>query len=269
MKKMLIVLTLVCVFTFFSFAGIEWSMKTTSEGQKKGESKSFTAQVYAQTGDLKQVFADVSNADDFHMKDGYWLFKGSEENIYIVNEKEKSYMEMPLDLLVQLTGFIGQLVKIEILDHTINVEKLGSETIAGYNCNRLKLTTDYTMKMKIAFIKKTIKVHEVKEIWAVPNLKDFNELNQTFLKKDFKSGIPDLDELIKEQMEQQGKIGFPLKTVAHNVQSSTKGKVMSDTTTTMEVTGIKFTNFPKSFFEIPTGYQKMETKEDSKLGIFK
>jgi hypothetical protein len=203
------------------------------------------------------------------MKDGYWLFKSSEENIYIVNEKEKTYTELSLDSLMQLTGFIGQLVKIEILDHTIDSEKLGSENIAGYNCNHLKLTTDYTMKMKIAFIKKTVKVHEVKEIWAVPNLKDFSELNKAFLKKDFKTGISDLDELIKEQMEKQGQIGFPLKTITHNVQSSTKGKVMSDTTTTMEVTGIKFTNFPKSFFEIPEGYQKMETKEDKKLGIFK
>ncbi|MCK5058612.1 MAG: DUF4412 domain-containing protein [Candidatus Aminicenantes bacterium] len=268
MKKILTVITLVCVFTLFSFAGIEWSVKTTSEGQKKGESKTFTAHVYAQAGNLKQVFEDVSNADDFHIKNGYWLFKSSEENIYIVNEKEKSYMEMSLDSLMQLTGFIGQLVKIEIRDHTITSEKLGSETIAGYKCKRLKLTTDYTMKMKIAFIKKTIKVHEVKEIWAVPNLKGFNELNKTFLNKDFKTGFPDLDELIKEQMEKQGKIGFPLKTITHNVQRSKKGKVKSDTTTTMEVTGIKFTNFPKSFFEIPEGYQKMETKGNKKLGIF-
>jgi len=257
------------MFTLFSFAGIEWSMKTTTEGRKKGDSQVFTAHVFAQAGDLKQVFEDVSNADDFHMKNGYWLFKNNEENIYVVNEQEKSYMEISLDSLQQLTGFIGQLVKIRILDHTIDSEKLGSETIAGYNCNHLKLTTDYTMKMKIAFIKKTIKVHEVMEIWAVPNLKGFNELNKSFLKKDFKTGIPDLDALIKKQMEKQGKIGFPLKTITHNVQSSKKGKVKSDTTTTMEVTGIKFKKFPKSFFEIPEGYQKMETTEKKKLGIFK
>jgi len=269
MKKILTLITLVCMFTLFSFAGIEWSTKTTTEGRKKGDSRIVTAHVFAQAGDLKQVFEEVSNADDFRMKDGYWLFKNNAENIYIVNDQEKSYMEMSLDSLQQLTGFIGQLVKIKILDHTIDSEKLGSETIAGYKCNHLKLTTDYTMKMKIAFIKKTIKVHEVKEIWAVPNMKGLNELNKTFLKKDFKTGFPDLDELIKKQMETQGEIGFPIKTITHNVQSSKKGKVKSDTTTTMEVTGIKFKKFPKSFFEIPEDYQKVETKKKKKFGILK
>jgi len=251
--------------TVFSFAGIEWTSKITTEGQKKSDNNQVTAHIYAQKGNLKQVFEEVSKEDNFRMKKGYWLFKAAEENIYIVNEEEKSYTELNLDSLLQMTGFVGQLVKIQILDHTIDSETLGKETIAGYNCNHLKLTTDYTMKMKIAFIKKTMKVHEVKEIWGVPDLKGFNEINANFLKKDFKTGFPELDELIKKQMEKQGKVGFPLKTITQTTQYSTKGKVTSETTTTMEVTGISVKNFPDSFFEIPAGYQRNEMNK----GLFK
>lgn len=268
MKKILTILTVISILTYFSFAGIEWTSKITIEGKKKRDNNLVTAHIYAQKGDLKQLFEEVSNEDDFRMQKGYWLFKSNDENIYIVNEEEKSYMELPLDSLLQLTGLFGKLVKIKILDHTIDSEVLNTENVAGYTCNHLKLTTDYTMQMKIAFIKKTIKVHEVKEIWATKNLKGFNEINETFIKKDLKTGLSDLDELIKKQMEQQGKIGFPLKVITYTVQSSKKGKVISETTNTMEVSDIKIKNFPKSFFEIPKDYQRIESQEEKKFGVF-
>lgn len=267
MKKILTILILICLLSFFSYAGIEWTSKITTEGKKKEDSSQITAHVYAQAGDLKQVFTEVSREDNFYMKNGYWLFKADDENIYIVNDEKKSYMVLSLDSLLQLTGMLGQLLKIEILDSTIDSQTLAKETVAGYSCNHIRLTSDYTMKMKIVFIKKTIKVHEVKDIWATPNLKSFNELNKSFLKKNFKSGFSDLDDLIKQQMEKQGEIGFPLKMITYTVQSSTKGKVMSETTSTMEVTDIQAKNFPKTFFEVPAGYQKEEPQEQKK-GIF-
>ena len=240
MKKLLTILTLVFVFTSLASAGIEWTSKIITEGKKKGQNNRVIAHIYAQGGDLKQVFDEVSNANPFYTQQGYWLFKSKEDNIYVVDDVEKSYMELNLDSLLQLTGFLGQLVKIRILDHSIDSEMLGKEQIAGYTCNHMKITTDYTMKMKILIIKKTIKVHEVKEIWAVPNFKGLKEINDSFLKKDYKTGIADLDQLIKEQQEQQQKIGFPLKIETHTLQlSKKKSKVISETSTTMEVTGIK------------------------------
>ena len=112
-----------------------------------------------------------------------------------------------------------------------------------------------------------MKVHEVKEVWATHNLKGFKEINKNFLKKDVKTGIPDLDELIKEQMEKQAKIGFPLKIYTHTLQSSKKGKLISEVSSTMEVTSIKFKSFPKSFFEVPKDYTRMEGPRKKKLGI--
>ncbi|MCI0470981.1 MAG: DUF4412 domain-containing protein [Candidatus Aminicenantes bacterium] len=267
MKKILTIFVLICLLNFFSFAGVEWTSKVTTEGKKKDDGGRIIAQVYAQAGDLKQVFTEVSKENNLFMRNGYWLFKSADENIYIVNEEKKSYMILSLDSLLQLTGMIGQLVKIEILDSTIDSQTMAKETVSGYSCNHVRITSDYTMKMKIVFIKKTIKVHEVKDIWAAPNIKFFNELNKSFLKKDFKTGFSDLDDLIKQQMEKQGEIGFPLKIITYTMQSSTKGKVMSETTSTMEVTDIQAKNFPKSFFEVPAGYQEVKPEEQKK-GIF-
>ncbi len=259
MKKTVALIIISFVLSMAAFAGVEWTSKITTEGTKKRDSNLVTAHIYSQGGDLKQEFKEVSKQDNYYIKDGYWLFKSDMENIYIVNNKEKSYVELSLDSLLQLTGIVGQLVKIKILDQSIDTEVLPKEKINGYSCNHLKLTTDYTMQMKIVFIKKTVKIHEVKDMWAAPGLKNFQDINKTFLKKDVKTGIEDLDKLIKERMEKEGNIGFPMKVITHTVQSNKKGKVMSDTTTTMEVSDIAVKDFPKSFFEIPPDYRKEET----------
>jgi hypothetical protein len=213
---------------------------------------------YAQGGNVKQVFEGVVNETMFHTQDGYWLFKANEDNIYIVNDKKYNYMVIPMDGMLQMTGMLGQLFKFEILDHTINTEVLPEETLLGYPCNHLKVTTDYTMKIKIAFIKKTMKFHKVDEIWGTTEIAGLDEVNPGFLKKDFKTGLPDLDEMIQKQMEQQKKIGFPLKVISQTAQMNKKGKVKGQTSTTMTVTKINAKNFPASFFEIPANYDRVE-----------
>ena len=114
------------------------------------------------------------------------------------------------------------------------------------------------MKMKIAFIKTTMKIHEEKEIWATKNLPALKEINDAFLTKNYKTGIEDLDDMIQKEIAQQKKIGFPIKTIIHTIQKNKKGKVKSETTTIMEVTKIKSKSFPASFFTIPEDYEELE-----------
>ena len=260
-----VVIYVLVSFTVLSFAGIEWTTSIKTTGKGKRANNEIDAHTHAQGGNVKQVFEGVVNEDMFHFQDGYWLYKANEDNIYIVNDKKHNYMVIPMDGLLQMTGMLGQLVKIEISDLSINTEVLPEETLLGYPCNHLIITTDYTMKMKIAIIKKTMKFHEEKEIWGTTKVPGFNEINQEFLKKDFKTGIPDLDEMIQKQLEQQKKIGFPLKVITRTIQKDKKGKVKSEATTTMTVTKINTKNFPKSFFEIPEDYQEAEFSSDSNL----
>ena len=257
-KKSIVLLTVLAVFTVFSYAGIEWTTSIKTVGKGKKDSNEIDTQTFAQGGNVKQVFKGVAREDMFHFQDGYWLYKSDEDNIYIVNEKKYNYMVISLDGMLQMTGMLGSLVKIEILDHSINAEVLPEETILGFPCNHLKVTTDYTMKIKIAFIKKTMRVHEEKEIWGSDKIPGLSDISAAFLKKDVKTGIPDLDDMVQKQMEQQKKIGFPLQVITHTSQLDKKGKVSGETTTTMTVTKIEKKDFPASFFEIPANYDRVE-----------
>lgn len=257
MKRLLTCLAVVCTLSpALSFAGIEWttSIKTTGKGKKANNE--IDVHSYAQGGNVKQVFEGVSNEDMFYFKDGYWLYKSGEDNIYIVNEKEQNYTVISIDGLLQVTGQLGQLAKIEILDHSIKVEKLPNEELLGYSCDHLKVTTDYTMKIKIAFIKKTMKIHEEKEIYSTPEIQELDQIGPGFQSKEYRTGIPDLDEMIQKEIEHSKKIGFPLKVITKTNQMNKKGKPTGDTSSTMTVNKVLFTTFPDGFFDIPGEFDR-------------
>jgi hypothetical protein len=259
MTRLAIRLALICaVFPVYSFAGIEWSATIVTTGKGKKANNEINTHTYAQAGNVKQVFEGVLKEDMYYFKDGYWLYKTDEDNIYVVNEKEHNYTVISMDGLLQLTGMLGQFAEIEILDHSIVVEELPSGVVLGYPCNHLKITTDYTMKLKIVFIKKTIRMHEEKEIWSTTKIQGLEELNRAFQQKEYKTGIPDLDNMIQKNIEQHSKIGFLLKTISTSSQMTKKGKETGEKVTTkMTVNEVKNNGFPSAFFEIADDYDRV------------
>ena len=97
-------------FTVHSYAGVEWITSIRTTGKEKKDNNEIVAHIYAQGGNVKQVFEGVSNENLFYFQDGYWLYKANEDNIYIVNDKKHNYMVIPMDGLLQMTGMLGQLV---------------------------------------------------------------------------------------------------------------------------------------------------------------
>lgn len=270
MKKAFLLVSMILLSSVMVFSGIQWttSLKTVGKGKRNNNDIAMTTS--AQGGDVKQVFEGVANENPFYTQDGYWLYKNESGDIYVVNDAKRNYMVMNLDSLLQVTGALGQLVKITVSGHTIDTQLLGSEDILGFNCNHLKVTTEYTMKIKVAFIKKTMKIREVKEIWGTTKVPGLNEIGEGFRNKDFKTGIADLDEMIKKEMEQQKKIGFPLKVITQRTEMNKKGKVKNESTTTMTVTKIESKNFPKTFFEVPADYDQVEMPGSKGFGgLFK
>lgn len=267
MKKTLVLMLMVLLFTVFTYSGIEWTTTIKSSGKGKRASNDIATRTSAQGGNVKQVFEGVANENMMQFQDGYWLFRSDDENIYIVNDAKQNYMTISIDGLLQVTGMLGQLVKITIKDHSINVEKLPSEKILGYDCNHVRITTEYTMKIKIAIIKQTMKIYEVKEIWGSNDVPGIKDVHKGFLEKNFKTGIADLDEMLKEQMEKQKNIGFPLKLISHTVNKNKKGKVKGETKTHMTVTKIEKKTFEDSFFQVPQGYEHVKGPwEKGKMG---
>ncbi len=258
--RFILTITFILILSFsFAFAGAEWTLKTVTTSTKKhGHNTTVIAKVYTDGVNIREEFVKIegsgSQGNPYEGSGLYWIYRGKENVVYIVNPQEKSYMVVPIDSMLQLTRAIGKIVKFSIEDYNIKKTVLAPETVNGFKCNHVKLLITYKMKMKIAFIKKTINYEEEKEIWASKDFKYFNNYENAFLDKEFKTGFDELDEAIKEELGTYKNLGFPIKTISTTIERDKKGKIKGKTITTSEVLDVKPRNFDKSFFEIPKDF---------------
>jgi hypothetical protein len=257
MKRSFIVILLV-IFAMTAFAGVEWRTKTETVAKAKGQSNTIVMQVYASNGNVKQVFESVADENEMFQKGSYWLFKSEDSTLYLVNPAEKTYSQLPMNALMQMTGVVGKLVKIKIKDPVITNEKLGTETIMGYPCLHSKQLLEYDMEVKVVFIK--TKSHEKieKEVWSTAKFKGMAEMAEAFRFRDFKTGMEDLDNLIEAQIKADAELGFPLKMITVNTSIDKKGNAKETSRQTMEVLSVGSKTFPAQFFEIPAGYEEKQ-----------
>lgn len=256
-------------------AGVVWKTRMVVESSNKGQRNEVLSTTFAQDGDVRQQFDEVKKKDALYSDSVYWLFKNKEQMLYIVNDKEKTIMPMSLDGMLQMAGALGELVKITISDSTVEVKDLGSETVLDLPCRHVRVTRDYTMVMKIAIIKKTMVVNEVRDIWGSKQIQGLSEIGSAYMGKAFRTGHADLDKLIEKEAKLMEDVGFPLKTVSKQVQMNKKGKPAGENTTTTEVLSIEKKNLEKALFELPEGYERVslipeeeEGGKKKKFGIF-
>jgi hypothetical protein len=260
MRKFTVIFLLLLSFGF-SFADIEWKTRLNTKADKRANRKQMIMHAFAKNGDVKQTFEDVKkNNSLYYNKSIEWLYKINKNTMYIINHKKKSYTPMNIDHFLQMSQVAGDIIKIKIKDFKVSHQNLPSENILGYKCSHIKIISDYVMTIKITFIKKTMRVHEEKEIWATNKIKGLDNIASAFADKNYKTGFKDLDKMIAKQVGLYKKLGFPLKTITYNLQKNKKGKrVLSEMTTTEEVFDIKNHSLKLSLFELPKGYTENET----------
>ncbi len=264
--KRCLVLFLVFLFSVVSLSGgIEWTAKSSSQGGKKESNFSLVMHMYAQGGNVRQAFEEMKGSENPLMaKGGYWIYRSDENKLYSVNPENKSYMEIPIDSLMKLTGSMGKLVKMKVSNPVVKREGLSPESVMGYPCEHFRLFMDYEMEVKIAFIKSKSLTKQVREIWSSPKINAASEIGAPFKSKDMKTGFEDMDRLVEAEMKAQGEAGFPLKVVTTTTTTDTKGKKSETTVSTMEVTSLSVKKLPETLFEVPAGY----TKEEGAQGLF-
>ncbi len=275
MKKLFLSVLLV-VFTALSLqAGIVWKTRTVTDSENKAQRNEVLATTFAQGGDVRQQFEEVKKKDNLHGDKIFWLYKNQEKMLYIVNDKEKTILPMSIDGMLQMAGALDELVKIEISDALATVEDLGGETVMGLPCKHVRINREYTMNMKIAIIKKTMLIKEIRDVWGSRQVEGLAEIGATFLGKDFRTGHASLDKMIEKEAKLMDGVGFPLKTVSQQTQFSKKGKEMGKTTTTMEVLSMEKKALDAALFVLPEGYEKVSLLPEQeqggkkkKLGIF-
>jgi len=262
-KKVKLTLIVFLLSIGFVFAGAEWTLKTVTTSTKKhGPNSTIIAKVFTDGVNIRQQFVEIksknSKESPYEGEDVYWLYRGKEDVIYVVNTKDKTYTAVSLDTMLQMTRAIGKIVKFEIKDYNIKKTILPDEVVNGFKCKHVKLYITYKMKMKIAFIKKTVNVEEEKELWGSKDFKYFKNMESAFIKKNFKTGFEELDDAIQQEVNITKDLGFPIKTIEVSIDRDKKGKIKGKTITTTELLNVKVKNFSKSFFEIPKDYQLME-----------
>ena len=254
MKRTILTALLIVAFALSAFAGVEWKARTVTQAEAKGQSNTIVMEVFAQGGNVKQVFESVAYENEMFQKGSYWLFKVADETLYLVNPAEKTYSRLPLNAMMQMAGVVGKLVKIKIKNPVVNMEKLGTETVMGYPCQHTKLLMEYDVEVKIAIIKSKSHEKVEKESWSTPKFRGMEEMAESFRFRDFKTGMEDLDNLIEKQVKAEAGLGFPLKMVTVTTSVDKKGNAKEKSRQVMEVLSLGSKNFPASFFEIPAGY---------------
>lgn len=240
-----------------AFAGVHFQSKSTTTTDKQ---KPMTMLVdgWADGPKAKVVFREAGNNPI--MKPGhYMLTQNGAQSMLLVDPEEKTFMEFdPLGMMQgagSMLNAMGGLMSMEFSDP--KVETLLDEdggSVLGHATRHVRLKTSYTMFMKIIGMKRQSQIETIQDVWVAKGWSDLG-LGAWFRKAPPKTGHGPLDKLVAAEW---GRIdGIPLKSIT--VSSSNDGKKTSVTRTEMEVTMFEDTAVPAGTFELPGGYEKIES----------
>ncbi|MEO0129706.1 MAG: DUF4412 domain-containing protein [candidate division WOR-3 bacterium] len=250
---------LIALFTLplILFAGVEWEAQTLTKTKDK-ESKTII-RGYAQKGNVREEFVEVSEKENPLMKGGmYWLYLTDKNEIYIVDPENKEYFVMNVDSIARLMGSINKFVKFTISNPKIEMQELGTENILGVDCKHFKINSSYDMETKIMVMKMKTHNEESRELWTTT--KHLEDISLNFTKKSISTGIADLDSLIRKEKDLYANIGFVLKSLVVSKTFDAKGKIVSETTTETVIEKLVEKNLSEELFKIPSDYKKVEFK---------
>lgn len=171
--------------------------------------------------------------------------------IYLVNPKDKTYAELPLDALMQMAGSMMQMT---VSNSKVDVKQLPAEKVLNYECNHIKVDASYDMEMKMMGFQIKNHTEMTHELWGATGIPE-KEISPLYKNMNFKTGMKDLDALIEKQMAALKDIGFPVKSVMVNKSTDQQGKTTTMTTET-KVTDISVKNVEEGLFKIPPDYEK-------------
>ena len=232
---------------------------TTTDRLENGKERSrVLVRGWVDEGKGKVEFTDTQGGTMF--KDGgYLLTKDGGATLYLVDPKEKSYMEWDVDqmfaTMAALLDSTGPLLNIDFSNPSS--QKLGESdggTLLGHPTKKYQWQSAYDMQMKVLGMKRQYHVEQMMDFWATDRLDDKGFA--IWLRPDrVKTGDQELDQILTSDM---GRInGFPLKSVITTKMTTGKGKTQTSVST-MEVTTLREESIAGSSFELPADYKRVE-----------
>jgi hypothetical protein len=249
--------------------GYTYHMKIDSHvTESNGKTKDFVvmsgrASVNAHGGrlDIEEAAKDKGAMGE---KGGYILYDPT--SMMIVSTKNKQVVRFGFDDLEKGTSQLAANVpgmKITLSDVNVGVEKLGAgESLLGMSTTRYRVTQDYKIAMKVAFMNRSSTEHIVQEYWMADQK---NGLANPFARMGSMHMGGGFDELMSktaDAMKVVGK-GIPLKTVSTSTSTSNKGE-KTETVTTMQITELHAGDVDDAMLKAPADYAVVDMGEQMK-----
>jgi hypothetical protein len=199
-------------------------------------------------------------------KGGYILYDPTA--MMIVSPKEKQVVRFAFDDMEKGMSALAANVpgmKITITDVAVNLEKLGpGESMLGMSTTRYRMTQDYKIAMKVAFMNRSSTEHIVQEYWMADPKRGFANpfARMSNLRPVGGGAFADLMTKTAEATAKMGK-GIPLKSVTTTTSVSNKDE-KTTTATTMEVTDLQSGNVDDALLKVPSDYTVVDMGEQTK-----
>lgn len=199
-------------------------------------------------------------------KGGYILYDPT--SMMIVSPKDRQILKFTFDDLEKGMSALAASVpgmRIAITDVAVNFEKLGpGETLLGMSTTRYRVTQDYKLAMKVAFMNRNSTEHIVQEYWMADQKSGFaNPFARLGSMRPVGGGA--FAELMSRTAEATAKMGtgIPVRTLTTTTSTNDKGETTTNVAT-MEVTELKAGNVDDALFVPPTDYQVLDMGAQTK-----
>jgi hypothetical protein len=199
-------------------------------------------------------------------KGGYILYDPT--SMMIVNPKEKQILKFTFADLEKGMGALAANMpgmRISITDVAVNFEKLGAgEPLLGMATTKYRITQDYKIAMKVAFMNRNSTERIVQDYWMADEKAGFaNPFARMGSMRPVGGGA--FGELMTKTADATARMGkgIPVKTVTTTTSTSDKGEKTASVST-MEVTELKAGDVDDALLVPPTDYQVMDMGEQTK-----
>jgi len=193
-------------------------------------------------------------------KGGYILYDPA--SMMIVSPKDKQILKFTFEDMEKGMGALAAntpWMRIAISDVVVSFEKLGpGEPLLGMSTTKYRITQDYKIAMKIAFMNRNSTEHIVQDYWMTDQKSGFaNPFARVGSMRPVGGGA--FAELMTKSAEATAKMGkgIPVKTLTTTTSTSDKGEKTTNTAT-MEVTELQAGNVDDALLVPPADYQVMD-----------
>jgi len=190
-------------------------------------------------------------------KGGYILYDPT--SMMIVSPKDRQILKFTFEDLEQGMSALAANVpgmRIAVTDVAVNFEKLGpGEPLLGMSTTKFRVTQDYKLAMKVAFVNRNSSEHIVQEYWMADQKSGFaNPFARMGGMRPGGGGA--FAELMTKTAEATAKMGngIPVKTITTTTSTNDKGEKTTNVAT-MEVTELKAGNVDDALLVAPSDYQ--------------